>query len=243
MPPILLFFLFSKSFYTMKNGLIIALAIGFLCLFLIIVLTWIYLAKRITKRDVKNIIKDSLRNRGSVYKEIANQLLYDENLLSHFSNQEHSSDSLSKEEVERIVQQKLDKFLESYQTRQPIEFVQSPCDSPKPNLENSNTKKRVLYATCVDDKGHGFYSVTEQPDKDTIFVLELNQENTTEATFEVFDKVYKKVIEEQGHLKDGCVVVNPDMNNTLCVRTIEPGLASFRNGTWEIIQQAKVKFE
>lgn len=244
MEQMILLSLFSGSFFTIKNGLIVALIVGFLCLFLLIAIVWIYLATKHSEDDIKDIIKESIEQRnGRIHKAIKNMVFEDDEISRHLSSHDHSDHSLSKAEIERIVQQKVEKALEGLQKKQHDAFIQPIADETKPVEEVSKSNSSFLYASCVDAKKRSFYTVTKYPDKDSIFVLELNPEDENEATFTVYDKVFKKVIGEQGYLRDGCTIENPGMNTTTIVRTKEPGLTYCKNGEWIVKEQAKVKFE
>lgn len=244
MEQMILLSLFSGSFFTIKNGLIVALIVGFLCLFLLIAIVWIYLATKITEDDITDIIKESIKQRnGQIHKAIKNMVLEDNEISRYLSSHDHSDYSLYKAEIERIVQQKVDKALEDIQKKQRDGFSLPVTDELKPVEEVSKTNSAFLYASCVDEKKRSFYTVTKNPDKDTVFILELNPEDENEATFTVYDKVFKKVIGEQGYLRDGCTIENPGMNTTTIVRTIEPGLTYCKNGEWVVKEQAKVRFE
>ena len=230
-----------SSFFNHRNGLIVALALGVLSFVLIVSFIVLYFVKR--DGDIKAIIKKSINRRGQIYEAIRDQLIKDDYIMDHLSSRSNTAQSLSKPEIERIVQQKVDKALESLQKKQRDEFIQPVADEPKPVEVVSKSNSTILYASCVDEKKRSFYSVTRIPDKDTIFVLELNPEDENEATFTVYDKVFKKVIGEQGYLRDGCTIENPGMNTTTIVRTKEPGLTYCKNGEWIVKEQAKVKFE
>lgn len=244
MKQLILLSLFSGPFFTIKNGLIVALIVGFLCLFLLIALVWFYLATRKTDDDVKDIIKDSIKEpRGRIHEAIRKMVLEDDEVSRRFSKHEPSDKMLSKAEIERIVQQKVDKALEGFQMKQCFEFDQPTPETTRPAEDVVKSNSLVLYATCVDENKHGFYTVTTLPDKDTIFVLEINPEDQNEATFTVYDRAFKKVIGEQGYLKEGCAIENPGMNTMSRVKTIEPGLTCRKNGEWMILEKAKVKFE
>lgn len=229
------------SFFNRRNGLIVALILGALCLVLIVSFMAYYFLRR--KDEIKDVIKESIYLKGSIYQAIKNLVLEDEGIIRRFSNRRNSDNALTKSEIERIVQQKVDKAMENIQNKQYDEFVQPVSDETKPVEEVSKSNSSFLYASCVDAKKRSFYTVTKLPDKDTIFVLELNPEDENEATFTVYDKVFKKVIGEQGYLRDGCTIENPGMNSTTIVRTIEPGLTFCKNGEWVVKEQAKVKFE
>lgn len=244
MVQIVLLSLFSGTFFTIKNGLIIALIVGFLCLFLLIAFALYYFATRKTDKDIKKIVRGSIKEpSGSIHEAIKRMLFEDDDIMDHFSSRNHSNQSISQAEIERIVQKKLDKALEGIQKKQHDEFIRPVADEAKPVEEVSKSNAAFLYASCVDEKKHSFYTVTKIPDKDTIFVLELNPEDANEATFTVYDKVFKKVIGEQGYLRDGCTIENPGMNTTTIVRTIEPGLTCCKNDEWVIKEKAIVKFE
>lgn len=229
-----------SSFFNHRNGLIVALALGVLSFILVVSFIVLYFVKR--DGDTKAIIKKSINRRGQIYKAIIDQLIKDDYIMDHLSSRSNTAQSLSKPEIERIVQQKVDKALEGLQKKQ-HEFIQPVADEAKPVEEVSKPNSSILYASCVDEKKRSFYTVTKLPDKDTIFVLELNPEDENEATFTVYDKVFKKVIGEQGYLRDGCTIENPGMNTTTIVRTIEPGLTYCKNGEWVVKEQAKVIFE
>ena len=229
------------SFFNRRNGLIVALILGALCLVLIVSFMTYYFLRR--KDEIKDVIKESIYLKGSIYQAIKNLVLEDEGIIRRFSIRRNSDNALTKSEIERIVQQKVDKAMENIQNKQYDEFVQPVSDETKPVEEVSKSNSSFLYASCVDAKKRSFYTVTKLPDKDTIFVLELNPEDENEATFTVYDKVFKKVIGEQGYLRDGCTIENPGMNSTTIVRTIEPGLTFCKNGEWVVKEQAKVKFE
>lgn len=229
------------SFFNRRNGLIVALILGVLCFILIVSFIVLYFWKR--EDDIKDTVKDSINEKGRVYKAIKKMILEDDSILDHLSSHNHSSQALSKSEIERIVQQKVDKALESIQKKQHQDFIQPVSEVFVPVEEETKSNSAVLYASCVNENKRSFYTVTKFPDKDTIFVLELNRENENEATFTVYDKVFKKVIGEQGYLKEGCIIENPGMNTTSIVNTLEPGLTCFKNNEWIVIQKAKVKFE
>ena len=236
--------LFSGSFFTIKNGLIIALIVGLLCLFLLIAFVWYYFATKRTDKDIKRIIISSIKEpSGSVHEAIRKMVLDDYDIMNHLSSQNHSNQSLTQADIERTVQKQVDKVLEGIQKKQRGEFIQPITDEPKSVEGVSKLNSAFLYASCVDERKHSFYTVTKTPDKDTVFVLELNPEDENEATFTVYDKVFKKVIGEQGYLRDGCTIENPGMNTTTIVKTIEPGLTYCKNGEWVVKEQAKVKFE
>lgn len=236
--------LFSGPFFTIKNGLIVALIVGFLCLLLLIAFVWYYIATRMTDDDIKNIIKDSIRKpHGQVHETIKDMVLKDDDIMDYLSSRSHSNQSLTQQEIEKIVQQRVDKAMEDILRKQRNEMDQLKIDTTRPLEDGIKLNPLVLYASCVDENKHSFYSVTKLPDKDTIFVLELNRENEDEATYTVFDKVYKKVIEEQGHLREGCFIENPDMNKTTLIKTIVPGLTYRKNGEWVIKEKARVRFE
>lgn len=231
-----------SSFFNHRNGLIVALALGVLSFILIVSFIVLYFVKR--EEDTKEIIRKSINGRGRIYDAVKTMVLEDDYITDRLSSRNHSNQSLTKAEIERIVQQKVDKALEVIQKKKRHdEFVQPVSDEAKRVEEVSRSNSAFLYASCVDEKKHSFYTVTKFPDKDTIFVLELNPENENEATFTVYDKVFKKVIGEQGYLRDGCTIENPGMNTTTIVRTIEPGLTCCKNGEWVVKEQAKVKFE
>ena len=230
-----------SSFFNHRNGLIVALALGVLSFILIVSFIVLYFVKR--DDDTKKIIRKSISGRGQIYDAVKTMVLEDDYITDRLSSRSHSNQSLTQAEIERIVQKQVDKALEGFQKKHHDEFIQSVADEAKPVEEVSKPNSAFLYASCVDEKKRSFYSVTRIPDKDTIFVLELNPEDENEATFTVYDKVYKKVIGEQGYLRDGCTIENPGMNTTTIVRTKEPGLTYCKNGEWIVKEQAKVKFE
>lgn len=230
-----------SSFFNHRNGLIVALAFGILSFILIVSFIVLYFMKR--KNDIKDIIKNSIYERGRIYDAVKTMVLDDDYITGRLSSRNHASQSLTKTEIERIVQQKVDKALEGLQKKQRDEFTQPVADEQRPVEKEPRSNSAFLYASCVDEKKRSFYTVTKAPDKDTVFVLELNPEDENEATFTVYNKVFKKVIGEQGYLRDGCIIENPGMNTTTIVRTIEPGLACRKEGEWIIKEQAKVKFE
>ena len=230
-----------SSFFNHRNGLIVALALGVLSLILIVSFIVLYFVKR--DDDTKEIIRKSISGRGRIYDAVKTMVLEDDYITDRLSSRSHSNQSLTQAEIERIVQKQVDKALEGFQKKHHDEFIQSVADEAKPVEEVSKPNSAFLYASCVDEKKRSFYSVTRIPDKDTIFVLELNPEDENEATFTVYDKVFKKVIGEQGYLRDGCTIENPGMNTTTIVRTKEPGLTYCKNGEWIVKEQAKVKFE
>ena len=229
------------SFFNHRNGLIVALALGVLSFILIVSFIILYFMKR--KDDTKDIIEKSIYGRGRIYDAVKTMVLEDDYITDRLSSRNHASQSLTKAEIERIVQQKVDKALEGIQKKQRDEFIQPVGDELKPVEVESKSNLAFLYASCVDENKRSFYTVTKTPDKDTVFVLELNPEDENEATFTVYDKVFKKVIGEQGYLRDGCTIKNPGMNTTTIVRTIEPGLTYCKDGEWFVKEQAKVKFE
>ena len=230
-----------SSFFNHRNGLIVALALGVLSFILIVSFIVLYFVKR--DDDTKKIIRKSISGRGQIYDAVKTMVLEDDYITDRLSSRSHSNQSLTQAEIERIVQKQVDKALEGFQKKHHDEFIQSVADEAKPVEEVSKPNSAFLYASCVDEKKRSFYSVTRIPDKDTIFVLELNPEDENEATFTVYDKVFKKVIGEQGYLRDGCTIENPGMNTTTIVRTKEPGLTYCKNGEWIVKEQAKVKFE
>lgn len=241
MEQIMLLSIVLSSFFNHRNGLIVALALGVLSFILIVSFIVLYFMKR--DDDIKEIIKKSISGRGRIYEAVKTMVLEDDYITDRLSSRNHASQSLTKAEIERIVQQKVDKALEGIQKKQRDEFIQPDAEEPKPVEVVSKSNSAFLYASCVDEKKHSFYTVTKTPDKDTVFVLELNPEDENEATFTVYDKVFKKVIGEQGYLRDGCTIENPGMNTSTIVRTIEPGLTFCKNGEWVVKEQAKVKFE
>jgi hypothetical protein len=244
MVQIVLLSLFSGSFFTIKNGLIIALIVGFLSLLLLIAIVWIYLATRNSEDDIKDIIKESINERnGRIRKAIKTMVLEDDEISRHLSSHDHSDYSLSKAEIEKIVQQKVDKALEGIQVKQYKENTQVNAESTKPVEGGGKSNVGVLYASCVHENKPCFISVTTIPQDNTIYVLEVKPENENEAKFTVYEKVYRKVIEEQGHLENGCAIENPGMNTSTIVKTIEPGRACRINDEWTIKEKAKVKFE
>ena len=230
-----------SSFFNHRNGLIVALALGVLSFILIVSFMVLYFVKR--DDDTKEIIRKSISGRGRIYDAVKTMVLEDDYITDRLSSRSHSNQSLTQAEIERIVQKQVDKALEGFQKKHHDEFIQPVADEAKPAEEVSKPNSAFLYASCVDEKKRSFYSVTRIPDKDTIFVLELNPEDENEATFTVYDKVFKKVIGEQGYLRDGCTIENPGMNTTTIVRTKEPGLTYCKNGEWIVKEQAKVKFE
>lgn len=230
------------SIFNRRNGLIVALILGVLCFILIVSFIVLYFLKR--EGDTKKIIKKSINRKGQIYEAIRDQLIKDDYIMDHLSSHSHAVQSLSKTEIERIVQQKIDKALEGVMTKQRSDFSQDIPESTKSEETKVKSKTTIiLYASCVDENRPFFMSVTTVPVDSTIFALELNPEDEHDATFTVYEKVYRKVIEEQGHLKGGCAIENPEMNTTTKVKTIEPGLAYCQNGEWVIKKQAKVKFE
>ncbi len=228
-------------FFNRRNGLIVALILGVLCFILIVSFVVLYYRKR--EEDIKDTVKDNINDKGRIYKAIKRMVLEDDDIMGHLSSRSHSNQSLTQQEIEKIVQQRVDKAMEDILRKQRNEMDQLKIDTTRPLEDGIKLNPLVLYASCVDENKHSFYSVTKLPDKDTIFVLELNRENEDEATYTVFDKVYKKVIEEQGHLREGCFIENPDMNKTTLIKTIVPGLTYRKNDEWVIKEKARVRFE
>lgn len=230
-----------ESFFNRRNGLIVALILGVLCFILIVSFIVLYFRKR--EDDIKDTVKDNINDKGRIYKAIKKMVLEDDSILDHLSSNNRSNQSLSKAEIERIVQQKVEKAIESIQIKQSNDYIHQNTELTKPEEGTKSKAAKVLYASCVDAEKPYFISVTTLPQDNTIFVLELNPKDENEATFTVYEKAYRKVIEEQGFLKDGCAIENPGMNTTTIVRTLEPGLTYCKNGEWVVKEQAKVKFE
>ena len=218
---------------------IAALVLSLLCVGLIVFL-FLYCRKlKKTDNDIKNIVLSSLRRRdGQISQAVID--LVQENIVHGFSSPEHSNNNLNKKEIEKIVQMELKRFLNERQ-----EVIESSKESENNILIENISQSSVLlsYASTVNKEKNCFYEVTKMPNSDTVFVMELNPENKNEATFTVYDKVFKKVIQEQGHINGGCTIENSDMNNTSIVKTIEPGVARLVDGRWFIEVKAKVKFE
>lgn len=229
------------SFFTQRNGLIVALALGVLSFILIVSFIVLYLLKK--DDDTKKAIKKSINRKGQIYEAIRDQLLKDDYIMDHLSSRSSTSQSLTKAEVERIVQQKVDKALEGIKVKQYKENAQTISESIKSFEEGSKSSVAILYASCVQENKPCFTSVSTIPQDNTIYVLEIKPEDGNEARFTVYEKVYRKVIEEQGHLDDGCAIENPEMNTSTIVKTIEPGKACRINDEWIIKEKAKVKFE
>lgn len=230
----------ATSFISSPIFTIVAFALGVVCLVLVFLL-FLYCRKwRWTDKKIKGLIRDSLHNRsGNISQAVISLVLGDDDLKRHFSKSSQLNSTLSRSEIEAIVQFEVDKIMRE---------IQSANDADSSNLETIKTAEEsllnplVLYASTVNEGRNCFYEVTKTPKNDTIFVLEVNKEDTKEATFSVYDKVFKKVIQEQGHLKGGCAIENPEMNHTSVVNTVEPGLTQCVDGEWVIKQKAKVKF-
>ena len=218
---------------------IAALVLSLLCVGLVFFL-FVYCRKlKKTDNDIKNIVLSSLRRRdGQISQAVID--LVQEDIVHGFSRHERPDINLTRKEIEKIVQMELKQFLNE---RQDVIYSSK---EPERNLliENMSQSSVLLsYASTVNKEKNCFYEVTKTPNSDTVFVLELNPENKNEAMFTVYYKVFKKVIQEQGHINGGCVIENSDMNNTSIVKTIEPGVAQLVDGRWFVEVKAKVKFE
>ena len=223
----------SSSFIT-----IAALVLGFISI-VSIVLLFLYCRKlKRTDDDIKGIIFKSLHKRDGRISQAVLELVHgDEELIRRFASLELSNKPLTIKDVEQIVRQELERL-----SKQAI--IDNGINPKHQQSENAPQQNLLLaYASTVNKEKNCFYEVTETPKSDTIFVLELNPEDKNEATFTVYEKVFKKVIQEQGHINTGCVIENPDMNNTTRVITTEPGLTRLMDGKWVIEEKAKVKFE
>lgn len=231
----------ATSFISSPVFTIVAIALGVVCLVLIVLLFFYCRKWKWTDIEIKGLIQDSLHKRnGNISQAVINLVREDDDLMRHFSRPNQSNSSLSRSDVETMVRREVEKVLKEMQT------ANNTVDSSSSELikpaEEAPLTPLVLYASTVDEGRNCFYEVTKTPKSDTIFVLEVNKEDEKEATFSVYDKVFKKVIQEQGHLKGGCAIENPEMNHTSVVNTVEPGLTQCEDGEWEIKQKAKVKF-
>ena len=140
--------MFSGSFFTIKNGLIVALIVGFLCLFLLIAFAWYYFETKRTDKDIKKIINSSIKEpSGSVHEAIRKMILDDYDIMNHLSSRDHSNQSPTQAEIERIVQKQVDKALEGFQKKHVDEFIQPVADEAKPVEEVTKPNSAFLYAS------------------------------------------------------------------------------------------------
>jgi hypothetical protein len=228
---------FSSPFFT-----IMALVLSIVCMALVVLLFLYCRKQRRTDNEIKNLILDSLHKKdGNISQAVIELVLEDAELMRRFSKQGQNSTSVATKDVEKTVQREVERILIEKQIIK-NDYTISPDPVRPTEPEEVQSNPLVRYASTVDEDKNCFYEVTKIAKNDTIFVLELNREDENEATFSVFDKAYKKVIQEQGHLKGGCTIVNPDMNHTTMVETVEPGLARYEDGVWVIKNKATVKF-
>ena len=140
MEQMILLSLFSGPFFTIKNGLIVALIVGFLCLFLLIAIVWIYLAKRISEDDIKDLIKESIDQRnGRIRKAIKNVVFDDEDISNYLYRQSCPDYTMFKSEIETMVRKEIDKIQYNQTVRQEGVYethLQSPILSKQSAASN-----------------------------------------------------------------------------------------------------------
>lgn len=107
---------------------------------------------------------------------------------------------------------------------------------------DSNMVESVLYASCVNESDNTFYEVTTAPKNDTIYLLMVDKENL--ASFQVYEKMFDKVKEEQDHLKEGCDVENLTTGSISSMQTKVMGQAARQDdGKWKVTKKANVIFK
>lgn len=214
---------------------LLSLLLGIVDLLLTVALllcVYYYYSKK-RKDDVKEIVKGSLQNENGRLREEVRIILA----------KEAPASPVTKKDVERMVNEHLGKFDSLLQRSQANPSMEKPVMKETILHRQGPPEPKMLFASAVNEEREAFYEVTDRALNNTIFQLSPKKDDDQKACFTVYEKAFRKVIEEQGYLGGGCEVMNPEMNNTSRVTTIEPGLAVFNKGEWVIKEKAKVKFE
>ena len=166
--------------------------------------------------------------------------------------------------IRDIVREEMPKIIEremAYQKTSSVDMKkleQIICDAVKEELNaakevkngvqevnvtrDSRVIESVLYACAVNESDGTFYDVTMIPNSETIYLLKVEKENL--ASFEVYEKMFDKVKEEQGHLKCGCDVENYTMGVITSMQTNVMGQAARQDdGKWKVTKKANVIFK
>ena len=110
-------------------------------------------------------------------------------------------------------------------TIQPITTEQTPTQH----------KRQVLYADRIKDDGT-FNEVTESPNNDTVFELEVELEKSDSAKFTIYKGAYNKIIRHPEFL-NGCDI----QKNGNTRMEIIFGKAQEQNGKWTVTTKANIK--
>lgn len=112
------------------------------------------------------------------------------------------------------------------------------------NKDNQNISKvskeegNYLYASSADSDKRSFFKVTEQPDEDTIYKLMVSDNR---AQFRIYSEANSKVLKAPDFLECACEIQKTGKE---MVVTQEQGIAEKQaDGSWIIINKAKIKFE
>lgn len=126
----------------------------------------------------------------------------------------------------------------------PPKGVEMVEQSSKKEEEEKEEKKvvessKIMYASSVDDNGV-FYSVTSEPDSDTIFTFTVESDGQN-AKFGVYKNAEKKLKDAADFLNGACSV---QRLGTSSIRTDKQGVATLMSdGKWQVEEQAKIIFE
>lgn len=126
----------------------------------------------------------------------------------------------------------------------PPKGVEMVEQSSKKEEEEKEEKKvvessKIMYASSVDDNGV-FYSVTSEPDSDTIFTFTV-ESGGQNAKFGVYKNAEKKLKDAADFLNGACSV---QRLGTSSIRTDKQGVATLMSdGKWQVEEQAKIIFE
>lgn len=124
---------------------------------------------------------------------------------------------------------------------QDIEMVEQSSKKKEEEMEEKKVveSSKIMYASSVDDNGV-FYSVTSEPDGDTIFAFAVEPDGQN-AKFGVYKNAEKKLKDAADFLNGACSV---QRLGTSSIRTDKQGIATLMpDGKWQVEVQAKIIFE
>lgn len=230
----------SKKLDTNDTEILLYISLGCSILSLLLVIValitlskapkW-FLSSKFKDYIIDEIIDNSYKNKGRIFHLIENHNK-NNSLQPNFS--EINIELIAEKTIDRRIDTIVDKVLECIQ----LDNIERENKNIAPILNSSKaTNNFNLFASMANKDNNSFFSITSEPDEDTIYKLLLSG---SAATFVVYEGAYTKALQAPGCLECACEVQH---SGNQSVVTEKPGTAErTQDGTWRIISKAKIKF-
>ena len=121
--------------------------------------------------------------------------------------------------------------------------VKPPTNTPPAPQSIPTPRIKTLYAEAPGLGSNEFLSVIDKPKQGyTIFIFNINPNNSQHATFEVYEGAFEKVIEVRSYLEDVCEIILNPVNGKKVI-TEKKGEARLENGKWTLVSKAHITIQ